>query len=95
MADSQAAVDRSTHRIWRVAAIAIVLSTALHIVPQLLRDVVNPAWSMLGLMIVDAALVALLVRSRTALVIGIVLSMLLGAARSRISSWLLRCPRSR
>ena len=79
MADSRAAVDSSTHRIWRVAAIAIVLSTALHIVPQLLRDVVNPAWSMLGLMIVDAAMVALLVRSRTALVIGVVLSMLLGA----------------
>ena len=40
--------------LWLVAVGAIVLSTALHVVPQMLRDWVNPAWSMLVLMTLDA-----------------------------------------
>ncbi|HVG04598.1 MAG TPA: hypothetical protein VM937_06615 [Burkholderiaceae bacterium] len=57
-----------------------MLSTALHVVPQLLRDWVDPAWSMLVLMVADACAVALVVRSRTALAIGLLLAALLGAA---------------
>ena len=65
--------------LWLVAVGAIVLSTALHVVPQLMRDWVDPAWSMLVLMTVDACAVALIVRSRTALLVGILLAALLGA----------------
>jgi len=61
------------------AAVALVLSAALHVVPQLLRDAVNPAFSMLGLMVLDACVVALIVRSRSALLVGILLVTLLGA----------------
>ncbi len=66
--------------LWLLAVGAIVLSTALHVVPQLMRDWVDPAWSMLVLMTVDACIVALIVRSRTALLVGILLAALLGAA---------------
>ncbi len=62
-----------------LAAGAIVLSTALHVVPQLLQHVIDPAWSMLMLMIVDAGIVALIVRSRRAALIGVLLCALLGA----------------
>jgi uncharacterized membrane protein len=65
---------------WLFAAGAIVLSIALHVIPQLLRDWLDPAWSMLGLMVLDAVIVALFMRSRTALLIGISLVALLGAA---------------
>jgi len=61
------------------SAVALALSTALHIVPQLLRDVIDPAYSMLGLMVLDACVVALIVRSRSALLVGILLVSLLGA----------------
>ena len=54
---------------WLLAAGAIVLSIALYVVPQLLRDWFDPAWSMLLLMVVDAGVVALIVRSRTALLV--------------------------
>ncbi|MEP6608068.1 MAG: hypothetical protein ABJA83_05255 [Burkholderiaceae bacterium] len=63
-----------------LAACAVMLSVALHVVPQLMRDHVDPALSMLVLMIVDACIVALIVRSRTALLIGILLVAMLGAA---------------
>jgi hypothetical protein len=72
---------------------AIVLSIALHVVPQLMRDWVDPAWSMLVLMTVDAGIVALIVRSRTALLVGMLLAALLGARCCRISSCWLRCRR--
>ena len=78
---SDSAADSSLPRsLWLLAAGAIVLSTALHVVPQLMRDWVDPAWSMLVLMTVDACVVALIVRSRTALLVGILLAALLGAA---------------
>lgn len=75
--DPVASHSRST---WLLAAGAIVLSAALHVIPQLLRDWVNPAWSMLALMVIDAMVVASFVRSRTAMLIGLVLVALLGAA---------------
>jgi uncharacterized membrane protein len=74
---AEASVPRS---VWLIALGAIVLSTALHVVPQLLRESVDPAWSMLVLMTLDACVVALIVRSRSALLVGILLAALLGAA---------------
>jgi len=62
-----------------LAAVAITLSTALHVVPQLLRNWIDPAWSMLLLMIVDACVVAIFIRSRSAVLIGLALGALLGA----------------
>lgn len=59
------------------SAVALALSTGLHVIPQLLRDFVNPAYSMLGLMVLDACVVALFVRSRSALLVGILLVTLL------------------
>jgi uncharacterized membrane protein len=58
--------------------VAIVLSIVLHVV--LTADSFDPAWSMLVLMIVDACVFALIVRSRTALLVGALLAALLGAA---------------
>ena len=80
MSPESASTTRSTRSIWLLAAVAIVLSIALHVVPQLLRDSYDPAWSMLVLMVIDACAVALIVRSRTALLVGVVLAVLLGAA---------------
>jgi uncharacterized membrane protein len=80
MSPESASTTRSTRSIWLLAAVAIVLSIELHVVPQLLRDSFDPAWSMLVLMIVDACVVGLVVRSRTALLVGGVLAALLGAA---------------
>ena len=80
MTSKATGASNSSRSLWLLAAGAIVLSTALHIVPQLLRDWVEPAWSMLVLMAVDACIVALIVRSRTALVVGLLLAALLGAA---------------
>jgi uncharacterized membrane protein len=80
MSPESASTTRSTRSIWLLATVAIVLSIALHVVPQLLRDWFDPAWSMLVLMIVDACVVGLVVRSRTALLVGGVLAALLGAA---------------
>lgn len=58
---------------------AIVISTSLHIVPQLLRDTFDPARSMLLLLVADACIVALIVRSRAAVVTGMWLCALLAA----------------
>ncbi len=80
MSPESASTTRSTRSIWLLATVAIVLSIALHVVPQLLRDWFDPAWSMLVLMIVDACVVGLVVRSRTALLVGVVLAVLLGTA---------------
>jgi uncharacterized membrane protein len=80
MSPESASTTRSTRSIWLVATVAIVLSIVLHVVPQLLRDSFDPAWSMLVLMIVDACVVALIVRSRTVLLVGVLLAALLGAA---------------
>ena len=80
MSPDGASTTRSTCSIWLLATVAIVLSIALHVVPQLLRDSYDPAWSMLVLMVIDACAVALVVRSRTALLVGVVLAVLLGAA---------------
>ena len=79
MTSDAVAASGSPRGLWLLALGAIVLSTALHVVPQWLRDWVDPAWSMLVLMVVDAGVVALIVRSRTALVVGLVLAALLGA----------------
>lgn len=80
MTSDKVATASSPRSMWLLAAGAIVLSSALHVVPQLLRDWVDPAWSMLILMIVDACVVALIVRSRTALLVGVLLAALLAAA---------------
>lgn len=69
----------SSRRSVLLLAGAIVISTSLHVVPQLLRDVVDPAWSMLVLMIVDACIVALVVRSKIAVLTGLLLGLLLAA----------------
>ncbi len=79
MAFSDIAHPGSRRSLLMLAAGVIVLSTALHVVPQLLQHVVDPAWSMLMLMIVDAGVVALIVRSRAAALIGVLLCALLGA----------------
>jgi uncharacterized membrane protein len=80
MASGEGVASGSQRRMWLLAAGAIVLSGALHVVPQLLRDWFDPAWSMLMLMVVDACVVALIMRSQTALLVGILLAALLGAA---------------
>jgi uncharacterized membrane protein len=80
MTSAEGVASSSPRSIGLIAAGAIVLSIALHVVPQLLRDLFDPAWSMLVLMIIDACAVALVVRSRTALLVGVVLAVLLGAA---------------
>ena len=67
---------------WLITACALVLSIGLHVVPQLLRDWFDPAWSMLVLMLVDACVVALIMRSRTALLVGVLLAALLAVAVS-------------
>lgn len=73
--------DQDSHRrVGLVAAAAVALSIALHVVPQILQHVVDPAWSMLVLLIIDAGIAALFARSRAALLVGIVLVVLLGAA---------------
>jgi uncharacterized membrane protein len=80
MTSADGAAARSPRGPWLLAVIAIVLSIALHVVPQLLRDSYDPAWSMQVLMIIDACAVALVVRSRIALLVGVVLAVILGAA---------------
>lgn len=80
MTSAEGVAASSPRSPWLLAVSAIVLSIALHVVPQLLRDSFDPAWSMLVLMIIDACAVALVVRSRTALLVGVVLAVLLGAA---------------
>ncbi len=62
-----------------ILAVAIVISTSLHVVPQLLREWVDPAWSMLLLMVLDACVVAAIVRSKTAIFTGAMLGLLFGA----------------
>ena len=62
-----------------ILAVAIVISTSLHVVPQLLRELVDPAWSMLLLMVLDACVVAAIVRSKTAIFTGAMLGLLFGA----------------
>lgn len=79
MAFSDVANPDSRRSMVLLAAGAIALSTALHVVPQLLQHVIEPAWSMLMLMIVDAGIVALIIRNRTAIAIGALLLALLGA----------------
>jgi len=51
MSPESASTTRSTRSIWLLATVAIVLSIALHVVPQLLRDSYDPAWSMLVLIL--------------------------------------------
>ncbi len=69
-------VHESRRSVLMLAA-AILVSTSLHVVPQWLRHLVDPAWSMLVLMVVDAILVATIVRSRAAIVTGGLLAALL------------------
>lgn len=80
MARANMAVSELPRGMWLVTVGAIVLSIALHVVPQLLRDWFDPAWSMLVLMLVDACVVALIMRSRAALLVGVSLAALLAAA---------------
>lgn len=62
---------------WGPLVGVLAVSFALHFVPQALRHMINPAWSMLALMIVDTLLIAALARSggplRVAVVLGGVL----------------------
>ncbi len=71
MTRADEAASDAPRGMWLITAGAIALSIALHVVPQLLRDRVDPAWSMLVLMLVDACVVALIMRSRTALLVGV------------------------
>ena len=80
MTRADKAVSDAPRGMWLITAGAIALSIALHVVPQLLRDRVDPAWSMLVLMLVDACVVALIMRSRTALLVGVALAALLAVA---------------
>ena len=80
MTRANVAVSAVPRGLWLVTTVAIVLSIALHVVPQLLRDWFDPAGSMLVLMLVDACVVALIMRSRTALLVGVALAALLAAA---------------
>jgi uncharacterized membrane protein len=68
--------NRST--LLKIATIVLV-SIALHVVPQAMRTIVTPAWSMLMLMMLDAMLIALLARSwapvRVAALIAVVLAL--------------------
>ena len=80
MARATVAVSDAPRGMWLITAGAIGLSIALHVVPQLLRDWFDPAWSMLVLMLVDACVVALIIRSRTALLVGVLLAALLAVA---------------
>lgn len=61
------------------AAGVIGLSTALHVVPHLLRDFVDPAWSMLVLMAIDATVVSMIVRNRASVWAVLLFAALLGA----------------
>jgi len=69
----------STRRSALILAVAIVISTSLHVVPQWLRNVVDPALSMLLLMVLDACVVAAVVRSKAAIFTGVMLALLLAA----------------
>ena len=62
-------------------AIAVVLavSVSLHVVPQALRQWIDPAWTMAALMVVDALVVALLARTLGALRTLLLLVLLFGA----------------
>jgi len=80
MSRANGAVSDAPRGMWPITAGAIALAVALHVVPQLLRDWVDPAWSMLVLMLVDACVVALIIRSRTALLVGVALAALLAVA---------------
>ena len=73
------AVQNSHRTTLLYVAGVIGLSTALHVVPQMLRDFVNPAWSMLVLMAVDAIVVSLIVGSRSAAWASLMFAALLGA----------------
>ncbi len=48
-------------------ALVLAVSVSLHVVPQLLKDWIEPAWTMAALMLLDATIVALFVRSMGAL----------------------------
>lgn len=74
-----AAIQSSNRHTLVYAAGIIGLSTALHVVPQMLRDFVNPAWSMLVLMLIDATVVSLLIRRRGAAWAVLLFAALLGA----------------
>lgn len=74
-----AAVPGSHRNTLLVAAVVIGVSTALHVVPHWLRDFVDPAWSMLVLMAIDATVVSLIVRSRGAVWAVLLFAALLGA----------------
>jgi uncharacterized membrane protein len=50
-------------RAWTVVTL-LVIAISLHVVPQLLRDLIDPGFSMVALMLVDALAFAGLVRSR-------------------------------
>lgn len=71
---------QSSHRNAILSAVVVIgLSITLHVVPQMLRDFVNPAWSMLVLMAIDAIVVSLMMGSRNAAWASLVFIGLLGA----------------
>lgn len=76
---SQNAATSNMGRSVLILSAAIVISTSLHVVPQLLRELVDPAWSMLLLMVLDACVVAAIVRSKTAIFTGVMLGLLFAA----------------
>lgn len=73
------ATPASTRSASLTMAAIVLVSIALHVVPQALREWIDPAWSMLLLMIVDTVLIAVLARSwgplRVAALIAVVLAL--------------------
>jgi uncharacterized membrane protein len=59
-------------RAWQILTI-LVIAVSLHVVPQLLRDWIDPGLSMVALMLIDALTFAALVRSRGSLrLVGVI-----------------------
>jgi uncharacterized membrane protein len=57
-----AGLEFTRERAWQVAAVLLV-ATSLHVVPQWLSSWIDPALSMIALMVIDAAVVAAVLRS--------------------------------
>lgn len=86
-----AASNAASTRAMSVTIAAVLLvSFALHVVPQALREFIEPAWSMLALMVLDAALLAWLARSwgplRVAALIGVVLAVTVALRQSAFAA---------
>ncbi|HEU0201963.1 MAG TPA: hypothetical protein VFR86_16220 [Burkholderiaceae bacterium] len=69
------AIQFDRRRLLRVLAV-LAVSVSLHIVPQWLKAHIDPAWTMIALMIADALIFALLAHSGGSLRVAVVLAVL-------------------